>query len=147
MTRRILIAGESWTTHSIHQKGFDSFTTTEYNEGVGWLRAALEANGWSVDYMPAHVASRNFPATVDALNAYLLGAYAQGLRVVLIIDEAQNLSLEALEQVRLLTNLETDTQKLLQIILLGQPELRVMLARPDMRQLSQRITARFHLTP
>lgn len=86
-------------------------------------------------------------ALVDALNAYLLGAYAQGLRVVLIIDEAQNLSLEALEQVRLLTNLETDTQKLLQIILLGQPELRVMLARPDMRQLSQRITARFHLTP
>jgi uncharacterized membrane protein len=70
MTKRILIAGESWTTHSIHQKGFDSFTTTEYNEGVGWLRAALEANGWTVDYMPAHVASRNFPATVEALNAY-----------------------------------------------------------------------------
>ena len=55
---------------------------------------------------------------------YLLDAYAQGLRVVLIIDEAQNLSIDALEQVRLLTNLETDTQKLLQIILLGQPELR-----------------------
>jgi len=86
-------------------------------------------------------------ALVDALNAYLLDAYAKGLRVVLIIDEAQNLSLDALEQVRLLTNLETDTQKLLQIILLGQPELRDMLARPDMRQLSQRITARFHLTP
>ncbi|MGO0999455.1 AAA family ATPase [Lysobacter sp. CA196] len=86
-------------------------------------------------------------ALVDALNRYLLDAYARGLRVVLIIDEAQNLSLEALEQVRLLTNLETDTQKLLQIILLGQPELRDMLARPDMRQLSQRITARFHLTP
>ncbi|MCI4569344.1 AAA family ATPase [Lysobacter sp. CFH 32150] len=86
-------------------------------------------------------------ALVDALNSYLLDAYAKGLRVVLIIDEAQNLSLDALEQVRLLTNLETDTQKLLQIILLGQPELRDMLARPDMRQLSQRITARFHLTP
>lgn len=86
-------------------------------------------------------------ALVDALNRYLLDAYAQGLRVVLIVDEAQNLSLEALEQVRLLTNLETDTQKLLQIILLGQPELREMLARPDMRQLAQRITARFHLTP
>ncbi|HWI24823.1 MAG TPA: AAA family ATPase [Lysobacter sp.] len=84
---------------------------------------------------------------VDALNAYLLGAYAQGLRVVLIIDEAQNLSVEALEQVRLLTNLETDTQKLLQIILLGQPELRELLARPDMRQLAQRITARYHLMP
>jgi len=86
-------------------------------------------------------------ALVDALNAYLLDAYAKGLRVVLIIDEAQNLSVDALEQVRLLTNLETDTQKLLQILLLGQPELRAMLAREDMRQLAQRITARYHLTP
>jgi len=84
---------------------------------------------------------------VDLLNTYLLDAYAKGLRVVLLIDEAQDLSLDALEQVRLLTNLETDTQKLLQIILLGQPELRDMLAREDMRQLAQRITARFHLTP
>ena len=86
-------------------------------------------------------------ALVDTLNVYLLDAYAQGLRVVLIIDEAQNLSIDALEQVRLLTNLETDTQKLLQIILLGQPELRTLLAREDLRQLAQRITARFHLTP
>ncbi len=84
---------------------------------------------------------------IDALNVYLLQAYAEGLRVVLIIDEAQNLSADALEQVRLLTNLETNTQKLLQIILLGQPELRELLARRDLRQLSQRITARFHLTP
>jgi general secretion pathway protein A len=86
-------------------------------------------------------------ALVDALNAYLLEAYSQGLRVVLIIDEAQNLATDALEQVRLLTNLETPTQKLLQIILLGQPELREMLARPELRQLAQRITARYHLTP
>ncbi|MFY2763688.1 AAA family ATPase [Arenimonas sp. MALMAid1274] len=86
-------------------------------------------------------------ALVDTLNTYLLDAYAQGLRVVLIIDEAQNLSVEAMEQVRLLTNLETPTQKLLQILLLGQPELRDMLAREDLRQLAQRITARFHLTP
>src|SRR5687768_8483196 len=86
-------------------------------------------------------------ALVDTLNAYLLQAYAQGLRVVLIIDEAQDLSIEALEQVRLLTNLETDTQKLLQVILLGQPELRTLLARDELRQLAQRITARFHLTP
>ncbi len=83
----------------------------------------------------------------DALNTYLLDAYAQGLRVVLIVDEAQNLSFDALEQIRLLTNLETPTQKLLQIILLGQPELRDMLNRPEMRQLAQRITARYHLTP
>ncbi len=86
-------------------------------------------------------------ALVDALNTYLLEAYAQGLRVVLIIDEAQDLSIDALEQVRLLTNLETDTQKLLQVLLLGQPELRDILARDDLRQLAQRITARFHLTP
>lgn len=86
-------------------------------------------------------------ALVDALNAYLLDAYAQGLRVVLVIDEAQNLSVEALEQVRLLTNLETPTQKLLQIVLLAQPELRRMLEREDLRQLAQRITARYHLMP
>ncbi len=84
---------------------------------------------------------------VDTLNAYLLDAYAQGLRVVLIVDEAQNLSTESLEQVRLLTNLETPTQKLLQIILLGQPELREKLADTELRQLAQRITARYHLTP
>jgi len=86
-------------------------------------------------------------ALTDTLNAFLLDAYAQGLRVVLIVDEAQNLSTESLEQVRLLTNLETPTQKLLQIILLGQPELREILDRPELRQLSQRITARYHLTP
>jgi general secretion pathway protein A len=86
-------------------------------------------------------------ALVDLLNHYLLDAYAQGLRVVLILDEAQNLSTEALEQVRLLTNLETPTQKLLQIILLGQPELRDKLSLPELRQLSQRVTARYHLMP
>jgi len=84
---------------------------------------------------------------VDALNTYLLDAYAQGLRVVLIVDEAQELSTESLEQVRLLTNLETPTQKLLQVILLGQPELRDKLHQPELRQLAQRITARYHLTP
>ena len=84
---------------------------------------------------------------VDALNAYLIEAYAQGLRVVLIVDEAQNLSVEALEQIRLLTNLETATQKLLQIILLGQPELRQLVGQPELRQLAQRITARYHLLP
>lgn len=83
----------------------------------------------------------------DRLNAYLIEAYAQGLRVVVVIDEAQNLSKDALEQVRLLTNLETPTQKLLQMVLLGQPELRDLLDRPELRQLAQRITARFHLTP
>ena len=92
-------------------------------------------------------APRGGKAYYDALSAHLLDAYAKGQRVVLIIDEAQNLSPAALEQVRLLTNLETETQKLLQIILIGQPELRDMLARPDLRQLAQRITARYHLQP
>lgn len=84
---------------------------------------------------------------VDRLYHYLLETHAAGERVVLIIDEAQNMSREALEQVRLLTNLETHADKLLQIILLGQPELRATLARPELRQLSQRVTARYHLEP
>lgn len=84
---------------------------------------------------------------VDQLNKYLLDSHARGEKVVVVIDEAQNLSRDALEQVRLLTNLETDKDKLLQIVLLGQPELRQMLARDNLRQLSQRITARYHLTP
>ncbi|HUO83461.1 MAG TPA: AAA family ATPase [Gammaproteobacteria bacterium] len=86
-------------------------------------------------------------ALVDALNAHLLAAHAHGRRVVLIVDEAQNLTADVLEQVRLLTNLETDRQKLLQIILIGQPELRQVLDRNDLRQLAQRITGRFHLEP
>lgn len=83
---------------------------------------------------------------IDALNRYLLAAHARGRRTVLIIDEAQNLSIEVLEQVRLLTNLETAKQKLLQIILIGQPELKVLLERDALRQLAQRITARYHLS-
>ncbi|MEM8844268.1 MAG: AAA family ATPase [Pseudomonadota bacterium] len=86
-------------------------------------------------------------ALIDRLNLYLLKAYGRGERIVVVIDEAQNLSFEVLEQVRLLTNLEVATQKLLQIILIGQPELQTMLSQPELRQLAQRITARFHLTP
>src|SRR6516164_5946901 len=81
---------------------------------------------------------------VDILSEYLLRAHAAGHRVVLVVDEAQNLSPDVLEQVRLLTNLETNTQKLLQIILIGQPELRELLARTELRQLAQRITGRYH---
>jgi general secretion pathway protein A len=84
---------------------------------------------------------------VDALNERLLAAHAEGRRVVLIVDEAQNLSTDVLEQIRLLTNLETAKQKLLQIILIGQPELRDLLDRSDLRQLAQRITGRYHLEP
>ncbi|MDP3858222.1 MAG: AAA family ATPase [Stagnimonas sp.] len=84
---------------------------------------------------------------VDALNAFLLDQHAAGRRTVLIIDEAQQLAPEVLEQVRLLTNLETTKEKLLRIMLIGQPELAELLGRQDLRQLAQRITARYHLTP
>ena len=86
-------------------------------------------------------------ALVDALNEHLLKTHAAGHRTVLIIDEAQQLDPKVLEQVRLLTNLETDKAKLLRIMLIGQPELIELLARQDLRQLASRITARYHLTP
>jgi general secretion pathway protein A len=89
------------------------------------------------------------PATIkdylDPLNEYLLRSHAAGKRNVLIIDEAQNLTPHVLEQLRLLTNLETNERKLLQIVLIGQPELRTVLARPELEQLAQRVIARFHL--
>jgi general secretion pathway protein A len=84
---------------------------------------------------------------VDCINAHLLDAHARGRSTVLIIDEAQNLAPDVLEQMRLLTNLETNTKKLLQIVLLGQPELAELVARPELRQLAQRIVARYHLGP
>ncbi len=84
-------------------------------------------------------------AHVDALNRFLLAAHAEGRQAVLVIDEAQSLSADVLEQLRLLTNLETAERKLLQIVLIGQPELRDMVARPELEQLAQRITARYHL--
>jgi general secretion pathway protein A len=82
---------------------------------------------------------------VDSLNEYLLRTHAVGQNNVLIIDEAQNLSADVLEQLRLLTNLETNERKLLQIVLIGQPELRTMLAKPELQQLAQRVIARYHL--
>jgi general secretion pathway protein A len=89
------------------------------------------------------------PATIkdhlDPLNEYLLASHAKGQQNILIIDEAQNLTPHVLEQLRLLTNLETPERKLLQVILIGQPELRQMVARPELEQLAQRVIARFHL--
>jgi general secretion pathway protein A len=86
-------------------------------------------------------------ALIDSLNRHLLYAHSEGRRTILVVDEAQNLAPEVLEEVRLLTNLETSKKKLLQIILIGQPELRELLARNDLRQLAQRITGRYHLEP
>jgi len=96
----------------------------------------------SIDYVQGQVSIKQF---TDLISASLIEAHGQGRNTVLMIDEAQNLSPEVLEQLRLLTNLETNERKLLQIILLGQPELKTMLDRQDLRQLAQRITARYHL--
>jgi general secretion pathway protein A len=86
-------------------------------------------------------------ALVDALNTHLLEAHARGRRTVVIVDEAQHLSVEVLEQLRLLTNLETGKAKLLQIILIGQGELIELMNRRDLRQVAQRVAARYHLEP
>lgn len=93
----------------------------------------------------AHAPEATIKQLVDGINQDLLKAHGAGRHKVLIIDEAQNLSAEVLEQLRLLTNLETSEKKLLQIVLLGQPELQDMLALPELRQLNQRVTARYHL--
>ena len=92
-----------------------------------------------------HHDSASIKTLTDLINHYLLAAHADNRHTVLIIDEAQNLRVDVLEQLRLLTNLETSEKKLLQIILLGQPELRDILAQNELRQLAQRITARYHL--
>jgi general secretion pathway protein A len=97
-----------------------------------------------IPYPPGTTSRKLF---VDALHHHVLEAHARGHRTVLIIDEAQDLAPDVLEQIRLLTNLETTTEKLLQIILIGQPELIHLLERDDLRQLAQRVTARYHLQP
>jgi general secretion pathway protein A len=93
------------------------------------------------------VAGRDRLAYIEALNEFLLEQNRIGNNVALFIDEAQDLSPEVMEQVRLLSNLETDQHKLIQMILCGQPELRKRLDRPDLRQLRQRITVRYYLPP
>ncbi len=108
-----------------------------------FLSAICEELGVPLSGAAAH----SIKDLTNALNAYLLKNHGEGRRTILIVDEAQNLRVDVLEQVRLLTNLETTKQKLLQIILIGQPELREMLSRNDLRQLAQRITGRYHLEP
>jgi general secretion pathway protein A len=108
--------------------------------GTQLLRAMLKDFGMEVR-------SRDRLACVDALNTFLLERSREGRNVALIIDEAQDLSPDLMEQVRLLSNLETDQHKLIQIVLCGQPELKDRLNRPDLRQLKQRISIRYHLPP
>ena len=100
-----------------------------------------------LDDLHVPVAGTSLKDHVDALHRFLLESRAAGRDVVLLIDEAQDLSPEVLEQIRLISNLETDTEKLIQIVLMGQSELQEMLARRELRQLAQRVTARYHLAP
>ena len=100
---------------------------------------------FGIEVSPAHPGPRTIKDHIDPLNAFLLALHAQGRQAMLVIDEAQNLSTDVLEQLRLLTNLETAERKLLQIVLIGQPELRDLLQKPELEQLSQRIVARYHL--
>ncbi|MDA8444368.1 ExeA family protein [Paracidovorax valerianellae] len=111
---------------------------------VGELLRSI-CDEFGVAHTPAVPGSETVKDCLDPLNAFLLQAHAAGRNNVLIIDEAQNLSADVLEQLRLLTNLETSERKLLQIILIGQPELRGMIAGPSLEQLAQRVIARFHL--
>jgi general secretion pathway protein A len=135
--------------------------TTLLNKLLGWLRRQRVATSFVFnsildpsqffDYMLADFGlnfdSRNKSQMLLRLNKWLLERYLVGGTAVLIVDEAQNLSPEVLEEIRLLTNLETSTDKLLQIILSGQPELETKLARPELRQLRQRITLRCQTQP
>lgn len=105
---------------------------------------ALICEEFGINYPEGNTSIKVF---VDHINAFLLDSHAKGRQAVLIIDEAQNLSVDVLEQLRLLTNLETNERKLLQIIMLGQPELKDILSQKELRQLAQRITARYHLEP
>ncbi len=98
-------------------------------------------------HVPYPAGATSLKVLVDSLSRALLDAHARGRRTVVIIDEAQNLSMEVLEELRLLTNIETTRDKLLQVILIGQPELADLMERPALRQLAQRITARYHLRP
>lgn len=91
--------------------------------------------------------SHSLKTLTDQLHTFLLNNHSKGRNTVLLIDEAQHLDFDVLEQIRLLTNLETNNRKLLQILLIGQPELAELLNRPELRQLNQRITARYNLEP
>lgn len=107
-------------------------------ELIQWVLNALD-----VDITPGE----SYVQLFQKLQEFIIGEYAAGRKVILIFDEAQNLSIEGLEELRLLTNINSGKDELLQLILVGQPELRDLVLNPRMRQLAQRITASFHLTP
>jgi general secretion pathway protein A len=145
----IVITGEVGTGKTTLARYFlshlDARTATAFVlypalSGAELLRSIL-------DDLHVPAAGTSMKDSVDALHRFLLHARTENRDVVLLIDEAQDLSTEVLEQVRLISNLETDTEKLITIILMGQSELNEMLSRRELRQLAQRITARYHLAP
>lgn len=137
-------AGKTTLVHALLDRLAESATVGMISNAQGgrgellqWIISALSL---PLDPMASYV------ATFNALQDFVIKEYAAGRRVVLIIDEAQNLSLEGLEELRMLTNMNSHKDELLQLILVGQPELREMISRPEMRQFAQRVAANFHLS-
>lgn len=145
----VVITGEVGTGKTILARSFLSKLGTEAATAVVLYPAltAAELLRAILDDLHVPAAGDSLKELVDALHRYLLEARQGGRTVVLLIDEAQDLAPDVLEQIRLLSNLETDTEKLIQIVLMGQSELLELLNRRELRQLAQRVTARYHLTP
>jgi general secretion pathway protein A len=125
--------------------------TVEHNTTVGLISNAQGGRGdllrWALNSLGApNSPSLDYVGLFQELQDFLLGEYASGRHVVLIIDEAQNLSIDLLEELRMLTNINSNKDELLQLVLVGQPELREILTRPSMRQFAQRVVASFHLS-
>ncbi|PIE43058.1 MAG: general secretion pathway protein GspA [Gammaproteobacteria bacterium] len=144
----ILVTGEVGTGKTTVCKGF--LSQLPENTDVAYVinpkLSAIELLDTLCDELSiARTTGHSVKHYIDVISQYLLQAHAAGRHTVLMIDEAQNLSVSVLEQIRLLTNLETHEKKLLQIILIGQPELNELLQKRSLRQLTQRITARYHL--
>ncbi len=145
----ILITGEVGTGKTTLARYFLAKLGAETRTAVVLYPAltAAELLQTILEELRVRTEGQSLKSLIDALHRFLLESRAAGHNVVLLIDEAQDLSAEVLEQIRLISNLETDTEKLIQIILIGQSELRALLGRHELRQLAQRITARYHLTP
>ncbi len=145
----ILITGEVGTGKTTLARYFLSQLSPDTHTAVVLYPAltAAELLRSILDDLHVEAEGDSLKSLVDALHRFLLEARAADRNVVLLIDESQDLSAEVLEQVRLISNLETDTEKLIQIVLMGQSELRDILARHELRQLAQRVTARYHLSP